>query len=611
MADRFVRTDMLPAKAPPIRHTGPAKWLHENLFSSPVNIALTLIGVIVVVWSVWTALPWWWNSVWSADSLRECREAVAAKGATSGACWAVIRHWWKVYIFGFYPADAYWRAILTLGLLMTALAPLLFWNDRKGAILTAIAGVLAVLFMLAMSTAALPLIVSALVFAGLYAVARFRPKLLIWATLAYPFAALFLLWGGQVWIYLSAILAVAVGVGFGLLYGKLRDGMGTVLYATAIAIGAAFVAASLFHYLDAVSADFLVKLSSVRSFYPGWGEDAGLVGRSLGAVASGLIWLVSMGVWAMVGVMRAISWTLNLNLGMLIEVSEAPTSTLGKLLVIIPGIIGVGALLAAFGIFRAARSRTAGLGIIGGPLAIGAYAIFVHPWLTTNLGQAMPLGLSSVRSSDFGGFLLAIIIGVSAISASLPLGILLALGRRSDMWLVKILSVGFIEFIRGVPLITLLFTASLLLAYFLPPGTNFDLILRVIILASLFSAAYIAEVVRGGLAALPRGQYEAADALGLDYWQAQRLIIMPQALKISIPGIVSTFIGLFKDTTLVSFVGLLDPLRGVTMVVRADIAWKGIYWEPYIFVGVIFFLICFGMSRYSMYLERKLKTDHR
>ncbi|MGL5010550.1 MAG: amino acid ABC transporter permease, partial [Paracoccaceae bacterium] len=221
------------------------------------------------------------------------------------------------------------------------------------------------------------------------------------------------------------------------------------------------------------------------------------------------------------------------------------------------------------------------------------------------------IALPAVRSSDFGGFLLAITIGVTAISFSLPLGILLALGRQSDMPIVKVLSVGFIEFIRGVPLITLLFTASLLLQYFLPPNTNFDIILRVIILVTLFAAAYLAEVIRGGLAALPRGQYEAADALGLDYWRAQRLIILPQALKISIPSIVSTFIGLFKDTTLVSFVGLLDPLRGVTNVVRADINWKGIYWEPYIFVGAIFFIICFSMSRYSMYLENKLKTDHR
>jgi general L-amino acid transport system permease protein len=237
--------------------------------------------------------------------------------------------------------------------------------------------------------------------------------------------------------------------------------------------------------------------------------------------------------------------------------------------------------------------------------------LFIDVPVVDALKSILPLGLEAVPSDRFGGFLLAITIGVTAIAFSLPMGILLALGRQSDMFLVKTLSVGFIEFIRGVPLITLLFTASLLLQYFLPPNTNFDLILRVIILVTFFAAAYIAEVIRGGLAALPRGQYEAADALGLDYWRAQRLIIMPQALKIAIPGIVSTFIGLFKDTTLVAFVGLLDPLKGVTQIVRADINWKGIYWEPYIFVGAIFFVICFGMSRYSMYLEQKLKRDHR
>ncbi|MGL4322239.1 MAG: amino acid ABC transporter permease [Paracoccaceae bacterium] len=249
----------------------------------------------------------------------------------------------------------------------------------------------------------------------------------------------------------------------------------------------------------------------------------------------------------------------------------------------------------------------AGIGVV---MAVVWWLFLDAPMVATLSGIA-DISLPAVRSTDFGGFLLAITIGVTAISFSLPLGILLALARQSDLLIVKSLAVGFIEFIRGVPLITLLFTASLLLQYFLPPNTEFDIILRVIILVTLFAAAYLAEVIRGGLAALPRGQYEAADALGLDYWRAQRLIILPQALKISIPSIVSTFIGLFKDTTLVSFVGLLDPLRGVTSVVRADINWKGIYWEPYIFVGAIFFVICFGMSRYSMYLEQKLKTDHR
>ena len=226
------------------------------------------------------------------------------------------------------------------------------------------------------------------------------------------------------------------------------------------------------------------------------------------------------------------------------------------------------------------------------------------------LEGVIPLAIQQVPSRDFGGFMLSIIIGVTGIALSLPLGIMLALGRKSDMFLIKIICVGFIEFIRGVPLITLLFTASLLLNYFLPPGTSFDIILRVIIMVTLFAAAYMAEVIRGGLAALPRGQYEAADALGLDYWKAQRLIIMPQALKISIPGIVNTFIGLFKDTTLVVFIGLLDPI-GLSNAIRADTNWNGIYWELFAFIGLLFFIFCFGMSRYSMYLERKLKTDHR
>jgi general L-amino acid transport system permease protein len=597
MSRSFVRTQMLPAQTPPVSERGAVKWMHENLFSGWLNTILTVLSLAFVVWLVWTAFPWWWNGVWTAGSLSECREIVAAGGATDGACWAVIRERWHQYIFGFYPQDSYWRPILTFGLLFVALAPILYWNDRKAAILTGIAGALSVLSMLALSSPASADIATVVLMGALFALAWARPRMLLWATAAYPFAALFLLWGGQVWIYASAILAVAVAVAAGLAYARLGRSVANILYAVFVALCAGVLAAFVIRYLDAVSADFLAKLSGA-DFYPGFLSESGVVGYAFGAVVSALVWAVSMLVWGLVALLRAVSWALGLNLGQLSDLPHV-------------GLVGIGSVLAAVGVFSAARSRTAGIGIFGGLAALAVYATFAHPWLVGRLSDTVPLGLRSVSSDEFGGFLLALVIGVTAITASLPLGILLALGRRSDMFLVKTLSVGFIEFIRGVPLITLLFTASLLLQYFLPPQTNFDLILRVIILASLFSAAYLAEVIRGGLAALPRGQYEAADALGLDYWQAQRLIIMPQALKISIPGIVSTFIGLFKDTTLVSFVGLLDPLRGVTQIVRADINWKGIYWEPYIFVGVIFFLICFGMSRYSMYLERKLKTDHR
>ncbi len=236
--------------------------------------------------------------------------------------------------------------------------------------------------------------------------------------------------------------------------------------------------------------------------------------------------------------------------------------------------------------------------------------LFAAGPVADNIDAALPIGIAAVESRDFGGFMLAILLGVVAIGVSLPIGILLALGRQSDLLIVKYMCVGFIEFIRGVPLITLLFVASLLLNLFLPPGTNFDIILRVMIMMTLFSAAYMAEVIRGGLAALPRGQYEGADSLGLNYWQAQRLIIMPQALKISIPGIVSTFIGIFKDTVLVSIIGLFDVI-GLTNAIRADTAWNGIYWELFAFIGALFFVVCFSMSRYSMYLERKLQTGHR
>lgn len=256
-------------------------------------------------------------------------------------------------------------------------------------------------------------------------------------------------------------------------------------------------------------------------------------------------------------------------------------------------------------------------GVIGNLAAIIlAIALPILWWMfaigpiSQGLASIIPFGIEVVESRLFGGFMLSVWIGVVAIAISLFLGVVLALGRQSDLMIVKYLSVGFIEFIRGVPLITLLFVASTLLNIFMPPGTNFDIILRVMIMATLFASAYIAEVIRGGLAALPRGQYEAADALGLDYWKSQRLIILPQALKISIPGIVSTFIGLFKDTTLVSIIGLLDPI-GLTGSIRADANWNGIIWELYGFIAILFFISCFSMSRYSMWLERKLRKGHQ
>ena len=220
------------------------------------------------------------------------------------------------------------------------------------------------------------------------------------------------------------------------------------------------------------------------------------------------------------------------------------------------------------------------------------------------------LGLRVVGTELYGGFLLTLIVGVTGIFGSLPIGIGLALGRQSRLLAIRVICISFIEFLRGVPLIALLFVASTMLNYFLPPGTSFDLLVRVLIMVTLFASAYIAEVVRGGLQAIPRGQFEAADALGLSYWKTTWLITLPQALKISIPGIVNTFIALYKDTTLVVIIGLLDPL-GIGRAVLADSKWNGLSTEIYLFCALFFFVSCFAMSRYSLWLERRLDTDHR
>ena len=429
----YVRTEMVPEKAPPPNSIGPIHWLRENLFSTWLNSILTILALTLIWMLGATVLPWAWSPTWNAASLSECREilhGLGRDGHFAGACWGVIRDRWLQLLFGFYPSELYWRPILAFIGLFVALAPMLFNS---------------------------------------------LPRQILWFSGLYPFLTVWLIWGGSVWGPLMALAGFPIG----------------------------FLA---FRYVSQATSQ--------------------LVGIVAGVLAPILWWLF---------------------------LSSA----------------------------------------VGGVLA-----------------GIVPIALEPVESRILGGFLLAFIIGVSGIAFSLPLGIVLALGRQSNLPILKGVCVGFIEFIRGVPLITLLFVASTLLNIFLPPGTTFDLVLRVIIMVTLFSAAYMAEVIRGGLAALPKGQYEAADSLGLDYWMAQRLIIMPQALKISIPGIVSTFIGLFKDTTLVSVIALFDPL-GLSTNIRADVAWNGILWELYGFIALGFFVVCFSMSRYSMYLERKLATDHR
>jgi general L-amino acid transport system permease protein len=422
----FVRESEIPPAPPPATEAGAVRWVRENLFSSVANAVMTVLGILIAAWMLWSVVPWVLNGTWEGDDIRDCREQLAG---IRGGCFAVIAERWNQLLFGFeYPSEIYWRPTLAFFLLFLAVPPALF-----------------------------PMVLPrwSLAFTGLF-----------------PFVAYWLIWGGTVLTPLFALLGFVGG--------------------------------------------YLVFQRVERQGF--------VKGLGAGVLAAVAIW-----------------W-------------------------------------------------------IGGAIA-----------------GALPnvLALYAVESRQMGGFMLNMILGLVCVSLSLPIGILLALGRQSSMPFIKYVCVVFIEFVRGVPLITLLFVANVVLAYFLPPGTNFDLILRVIIMITLFASAYIAEVIRGGLAALPRGQYEAADSLGLDYPQAMRLIILPQALKISIPGIVNVAVGLFKDTTLVSIISMFDLVGMIRGPILASTDWVGVYWELWAFACILFFVVCYGISQYSQWLERQLRTDHR
>ncbi len=221
-------------------------------------------------------------------------------------------------------------------------------------------------------------------------------------------------------------------------------------------------------------------------------------------------------------------------------------------------------------------------------------------------------GLPYVETPLWGGLLVTLVLSFVGMTVSLPLGVLLALGRRSSLPVIRALATAFIEIVRGVPLVTVLFMASVMLPLFLPPGVSFDKLLRALIGVALFASAYMAEVVRGGLQAIPPGQYEGADALGLSYWQRTGLIVLPQALRLALPGIVNTFIGLFKDTSLVYIIGMFD-LLGVVRQSFADANWASPQTPAtgLVFAGFVFWIFCFAISRYSIFMERRLDTSRQ
>ncbi len=219
-------------------------------------------------------------------------------------------------------------------------------------------------------------------------------------------------------------------------------------------------------------------------------------------------------------------------------------------------------------------------------------------------------GLTPVDTDRWGGLPLTLLLSSVSLVVAFPLAILLALGRQSQLPAIRTLCVIFIEFVRGVPLISVLFMASFILPLLMPQGAKIDVLVRVLIGMTLFTAAYLAEVIRGGLQALPKGQIEAAHSLGLGYWQIQRKIVLPQALRLVVPAIVNTFIGAFKDTSLVTIVSLYD-LTGAVQLALGDADWRKFFIEGQLFVAAIYFIACFAMSRYSQWLEGHLHTGTR
>ena len=233
--------------------------------------------------------------------------------------------------------------------------------------------------------------------------------------------------------------------------------------------------------------------------------------------------------------------------------------------------------------------------------------VLVYPLVVLWLLYGGAFGLETVSTDNWGGLLITLVIGITGIVTSLPIGVFLALGRRSELPVIRMLSAGFIEIWRGVPLITVLFLSVILFPLFLPPDFPYNDLALALVGIAMFTGAYVAEVVRGGLQSIPNGQYDAARTLGLGYWRTTALIIMPQALRVVIPGLVNTSIGLFKDSTLVMIIGLFDLLN-IVYAGTNDTIWLGSAAEGYVFVGVVFWIFCFSFSQYSQRLEVRLKT---
>ena len=498
----FVRRDLVPERAPPVKTTGFVGFLRTRLFNSPGNILLTIVSILLLWFTVVPAVKFLLvDAVWTGKDRTACLPEAA--GHMVGACWPFVQAKFSQFIYGFYPEAERWRVNLTFVLAALLLLPLL-----------------------------IPRLPAKGLNAGLFFVVL-------------PVIAFFLLHGG-------GLDGFGVSWTAGLLSG-FNDSIGEGGRKLARAGEATAVIGPLFVLLGKL----IVLLSTAISY---------------------LIWPLTWLHDQIQTSSRAV-WT----------DFAATAAIVSILLFVLNGGIRTGwrSLVVSLAIF-------AGIGIV---IAVMGLDHGGFPIVDTRL---------------WGGLLVTLVVSVTGIVASMPVGIALALGRRSTIPLIRVFSVAFIEFWRGVPLITVLFFATYMLPLFVPTGFTIDGLMRALIGIALFAGAYQAEVIRGGLQAIPRGQGEAASALGLSYWKTTGLIVMPQALRHVIPGLVNSFIALFKDTSLVSIVSLFD-LLGQLRAAFSDPVWATptTLFTGFAFTGLIYFVFCFGMSRYSLFVEHRLNVHQR
>ena len=501
-ASSFVRQELVPERIAPVKTTGFVGFVRTRLLNSPTNILLTIVGILLLWFTVVPAVKFLLiDAVWSGTDRNACLAENA--GHTVGACWPYIQAKFSQFVYGFYPDPERWRVNLTFILAAVLLLPLLI--PRVPA-----KGLNAALFFI-----------------------------------AFPIVAFFLLLGG-------GLSGFGISWTAGLLSG-FSDSIGTAGRGLTRAGEATAIVGPL------------LKL-------------AGLLFVLLSTVISYLIW--------------PFTW--------LREQIQASPNAVWLDFAVTAAVVCILVLVLNGGIRAGWRALVNTLAVFAGTGVIIAAMGLDHG------------GLPLVDTRLWGGLLVTLVVSVTGIVTSMPVGIALALGRRSTIPLIRIFSITFIEFWRGVPLITVLFFATYMLPLFMPAGFAIDGLVRVLVGIALFAGAYMAEVIRGGLQAIPRGQSEAASALGLSWAKTTGLIVMPQALRHVIPGLVNSFIALFKDTSLVSIVALFD-LLGQLRASFSDPVWATptTLFTGFAFTGIIYFVFCFGMSRYSLFVEHRLNAHRR